>query len=175
MNRRKYLTTVCASSSVLIAGCSSSTDSGNSEQENPEESPSENEQKEHEYVPDPWTNIEQEEGDTSTTITGEASLQEGQYALRQAKFERPYNVEVSISTQENEIDVLGMSADEFDRYRDRESPVYYDGFYETGISDITISGQLGSGEHRFIFDNSAVFGSKPTGEVTFDFETVVSL
>ncbi|WP_144798286.1 hypothetical protein [Halorubrum depositum] len=201
MNRRQYLTTIGASSVITLAGCSGDTSEGNGgEETDPEggtDSDSEDEstngtnggstnddtsdgetepEPTHEYVPDPWSNLEETDDETSATVTGEATLGEGQYAVRQAQFQRTYNLEISVSVQGGgEIDILGMSADEFDRYRGEEQPVTYDGYYEEGVSETTISGQLPEGDHRFIFDNSGVFGSEPDGEVTFEFETVVSL
>jgi hypothetical protein len=189
MNRRTFIKSTTAGATVLFAGCASGNNNSSPTQTSAETStsppptteatttsPPTTSRPNHEYAPDPWTNIDESSTDTSNTISGEATLEEGQYALRQAQFQRPYTVEVSVAVQEgSSIDVFGMSADEFDRYRDRQTPVYYDGFYETDVSEITITGDLSAGEHRVVFDNSEVFGADPSGAVTFDFETVVSV
>ncbi|UHH24952.1 hypothetical protein [Halobacterium noricense] len=181
MNRRTYLASVSVGTASLLAGCSSSGDSNETttsltttEQTTTTQTTT-TAPAEHEYAPDPWKNLEADRGETSTTITGQATLGAGQYAIRQAQFNQPLNVEVSVTVQDGSaIDIFGMSPDEFDRFRDRESPVYYDGFYETEVSDTTITGSMPAGDHRLVFDNSPVFGSEPSGEVTFDFETVIS-
>jgi len=183
MNRRAYLSSVCVGTVSLLAGCSSGDGAGGeptTEQTTeatagqPTTMQTTTAPPDHEYAPDPWKNIEETNTNSSNTISGQATLEEGQYALRQAQFNRSYNIEVGVSVQDGgSIDIFGMSADEFDRYRDRESPVYYDGLYETGVSDTTISDTMQTGDHRIIFDNSSVFGSDASEEVTFAFETVV--
>jgi len=94
MNRRGVIATIGTVSVGSIAGCSSNTDSIENENGGETESEESDTPPDHEYVPDPWENIEQDEGEASTTTTGQATLQEGQYALRQAQFNRQYNLEV---------------------------------------------------------------------------------
>jgi hypothetical protein len=109
------------------------------------------------------------------TITGSATLGKGEFAVRQTTFNFARDVEVSATVQgDGVIDIFTMSADEFDRFRDREDAVYHSGLTEEGVSDTTLSSSLPPGEHRLVFDNTAVFGTEPGGEVRFDFETVVS-
>lgn len=179
MKRRAYLGAISTCGVSLLAGCGNSsneTESKPTPEPTPEATPTPTPVPDHEYAPDPWSVIQEDSGSSSSSVSGQGTLEAGQFALRQAQFERPYDVEVSVSVQDdNTIDLFGMSEAEFNRYRERETPVYYDGFYETAVENITLSGQVQAGEHRFVFDNSAVFGSDPSGEVTFEFETTVSL
>lgn len=181
-------------SAIGVAGCTGDeTDgSGQADTGSPEETTDSTEQTEtdgqndttsstettsptHDFKSPPYDNIETEEGPSSTTVSGRIVLDAGQYAQ--------YNFELEESTQfhiigsnegQGTMDLFLLSPEsELSTYMEGESSDFSGGFTETDFESVDRSTEISSGDYFLVFDNSAVYGAEPQGEVAFEFEMVL--
>jgi len=133
-----------------------------------------NGQSEHRIYGEGW-DVERTEGTRSVEIDGSVTIPEGRYAVRQFRPQVAAELTVSFEvTRGDAIDMFVVDDGEYDRYRDRDRDFQLYGRAQNTVAD-SVSVELGAGEYRVIFDNTAVYGARPSGEVVADVTITASL
>lgn len=193
-SRRRFLGLSTGALATGVAGCIEDETEGPSQADtgSPEEttgtterteterredttSPPETTSPAHEFKSPPYDTIETEAGPSSTTISGHIVLEEGQYAQYNFELEEPTQIHITGFTEaEGRMDLFLLSPEsELSTYMEGESADFSGGFSETNIESVDRSTEIPAGEYFLVFDNSAVYGAEPEGEVTFAFEMVL--
>lgn len=133
-----------------------------------------NGQSEHRIYGEGW-DVERAKKTRSVEINGSVTIPEGRYAVRQFRPQVAAELTVSFEvTRGDAIDMFVVDDGEYDRYRDRDRDLQLYGRAQNAVAD-SVSVELGAGEYRVIFDNTAVYGARPSGEVVADVTITASL
>lgn len=173
-------------SAIGLAGCAADRNDGESSEgenqtttdtESPDDTTSSTEDSSvvHEFKSPPYENIETEEGPSSTTVSGGIVLEAGQYAQYNFELEESTQVQITGSNEgEGTMDLFLLKSErELNTYMEGESADFTGGFTETDFETVDRSLEVSSGGYFLVFDNSAVYGAEPEGEVAFEFEMVL--
>lgn len=127
----------------------------------------------HEQV-DPFTEVARNETRSMTTLSFEVPLEAGQFAHRELRIAEPSEVYIK-GESTADIDVFLLAGEHaFSKYQAGESAIFSGGFTATGINSIDRTVEIGPGAYFLVFDNTPVYGAEPQGEVSSQFEIVVS-
>lgn len=127
----------------------------------------------HEQV-DLFTEVRQNETQSTTTISFEVPLEAGQFAHRELRIEQSGELQITGESTAR-MDVFLMEGERaFSKYQAGEGAIFSGGFTATGINSIDRTVEVSSGRYFLVFDNSPVYGTDPQGEVNSRFEIIVS-
>jgi hypothetical protein len=128
----------------------------------------------HRFNSPPYESVETEERGATTTVSGEITLEAGEYAEQVFRPDKQTQIQITGSTEgEGEIDLFVLSSDrEFEKYSEGDGGDISGEFTKTNFRTIEQTVEVSPGEYSFVFDNSAVYGAEPQGTVTFEFEIV---
>lgn len=181
-SRRRILSLSASAFATGIAGCTDKenesvgmeekNDTEDVENSNDTETSTEDSSPTHEFKSPPYDNIETEEGPSSTTVSGRIVLEAGQYAQYSFELEEQTQVQITGSNKgEGAMDLFLLNPEsELSAYMEGQNADFTGGFTETDFETIDRSLEASSGEYFLVFDNSAVYGAEPQGEVIFEFE-----
>jgi len=129
----------------------------------------------HQFKSPPYENVERQEGQSTTTISGEIVLESGEYAQQEIRVEQSAQFSITgVNEGEGDMDVFLLTPESaFAKYQEAESAVFSGGLVSTEITDIERTVEISGGSHFLVFDNTAVYGAEPQGTVRFEFEVKV--
>lgn len=122
-----------------------------------------------------WASSEKETdtraGSVTLTIEGELAAQEfGAWNLSPS---RSVEVEISVDVVgSDEMDVVTMEDDEFDRYRDGKSVSVFSDLSMSGVNEDTVTGTLPEGDYKVVFDNTNQGQARAVEDLQFSAEIV---
>jgi hypothetical protein len=119
---------------------------------------------------DVWSSTQTEESDLRHRFTGTLSLPKGKWTSYQLQPNFSATLEIDVDVSEGRLDVLTMTPDEFDRFREEEDDArFYTDLSLSGIeSATTITGDITDQAYEIVFLNSSAYGSSPDGGVDSD-------
>jgi hypothetical protein len=128
----------------------------------------------HQFKSPPYENVETDERGATRTVSGEITLEAGEYAVQVFRPEKQTQIQITGDTVgEGEIDLFVLSSDrEFEKYSEGDGADISGEITKTNVRTIEQTIEVSPGEYSFVFDNSAVCGAEPQGTVTFEFEIV---
>jgi hypothetical protein len=179
-SRRRILTLSAGALATGVAGCVGGNNSGSepTSTETPaktqtDTSTATSSSVRHEQV-DPFTEVRQNETQSTTTISFEVPLEAGQFAHRELRIAQSGELQITgESTAEMDVFLL-VGEGSFSKYQAGESAIFSGGFTATGIENIDRTVEVSPGRYFLVFDNSPVYGTDPQSEVNSQFEIVVS-
>lgn len=129
----------------------------------------------HQFKSPPYENVERQEGQSTTTISGEIVLESGEYAQQEIRVEQSAQFSITgVNEGEGDMDVFLLTPESaFAKYQEAESAVFSGGLVSTEITDIERTVEISGGSHFLVFDNTAVYGAEPQGTVRFEFQFVL--
>lgn len=177
-SRRRILSLSAGALATGVAGCVGGNNSGSepTSTETPTQtdtSTATTSSARHEQV-DLFTEVRQNETQSTTTISFEVPLEAGQFAHRELRIEQPGELQITGESTAR-MDVFLMDGERaFSKYQAGESAIFSGGFTATEIESIDRTVEVSAGSYFLVFDNSPVYGTDPQGEVDSQFEIVVS-
>lgn len=137
--------------------------------------PTPNSSSEHQFKSPPYENVVTEERGATTTVSGEITLDAGQYALKEFRLEKQTQIQITgVKEGEGGMDLFLLRAErEFERYSEGEGANISGEIAETNFESIERTVKVSPGRYFLVFDNSAAYGAEPRGTVNFEFEVVL--
>jgi hypothetical protein len=128
----------------------------------------------HEQAKNPFRELRQTENTTTTALSFEVVLEAGQYAHRELRIEEPSDIRI-VGETTAPMDVFLLTPESaFSKYQEGERAILSGGMTKSNINSIDETVGVSSGRYFLIFDNTAVYGGDPQGELNSRFEITIA-
>jgi len=118
---------------------------------------------------DAWLDRRQQASFAARGFGGTVELEEGEWVGRTLTFKQGLVVAIRVETRDRSpIDIWTLNERDIETYRSREEFAEIENLSRTGVRNGEISATLPVGDYAFIWDNTAVYGSEPDGDVVAD-------
>jgi len=181
-SRRRLLSLSAGALATGLAGCTGTDDeeSDATSTETPNstsnDSSSSVDSTAHTWIDDPFSelNAPEEKNISGFEITGQATLDPGFFTEVEVPSNLPSRVNVTISTEGENMDVYLLEGGKFNQYVEGGDVDFSDTLAVTNTNNVEETYQAEPDSYNLVFDNSGVYGSQPEGPVQFEFEVTTT-